>query len=273
MIPILVYPPEEINVSDPSSITILSQSYHQEIIKPTRLGLGVAIAIMTLLAISLIVLIFLNPSTSQLPWFEVLAAILWQTFLYTGLFITAHDAMHGSVYPNHPKINHAMGTIALWLYGFFSYKTLIKKHYLHHRYPASKDDPDFHDDQHQNFFLWYFTFIKNYLTWGQFWGFSFIFHSAYFLLKVPVNNLILFWIIPCILSSLQLFYFGTFLPHKEPQNGYQEPHRAQSNSLPTVLSFLTCYHFGYHEEHHQYPQVPWWRLPAIRKLTTTQPKS
>lgn len=27
------------------------------------------------------------------------------------------------------------------------------------------------------------------------------------------------------------------------------------------LSFLTCYYFGYHLEHHLYPNVPWWRLP------------
>jgi fatty acid desaturase len=23
---------------------------------------------------------------------------------------------------------------------------------------------------------------------------------------------------------------------------------------------LTCYFFGYHLEHHQYPTLPWWRL-------------
>ncbi|MBD3338449.1 MAG: beta-carotene ketolase, partial [Candidatus Lokiarchaeota archaeon] len=23
-------------------------------------------------------------------------------------------------------------------------------------------------------------------------------------------------------------------------------------------------HFGYHWEHHEYPNIPWWRLPAVR---------
>ncbi|MFA9473554.1 MAG: fatty acid desaturase [Filomicrobium sp.] len=27
------------------------------------------------------------------------------------------------------------------------------------------------------------------------------------------------------------------------------------------MSLLTCFHFGYHHEHHLQPDVPWWRLP------------
>jgi hypothetical protein len=41
-------------------------------------------------------------------------------------------------------------------------------------------------------------------------------------------------------------------------------HNARSSSMPIWLSLLTCYHFGYHWEHHEYPYVPWcacgWRL-------------
>jgi beta-carotene ketolase (CrtW type) len=62
-----------------------------------------------------------------------------------------------------------------------------------------------------------------------------------------------------------LFYFGTFLPHREPEEGYSNIHCAQSNSLPVFWSFITCYHFGYHQEHHEYPHVPWWHLPVIYK--------
>lgn len=35
-----------------------------------------------------------------------------------------------------------------------------------------------------------------------------------------------------------------------------------------VFSYITCYHSGYDEEHHEYPSVPWWQLPAIHKLQT-----
>ena len=45
---------------------------------------------------------------------------------------------------------------------------------------------------------------------------------------------------------------------------YDNPHRARSNGYPPWLSFLTCYHFGYHFEHHEYPYVPWWGLSSVR---------
>jgi beta-carotene ketolase (CrtW type) len=32
------------------------------------------------------------------------------------------------------------------------------------------------------------------------------------------------------------------------------------------VSLLTCFHFGYHHEHHDTPWVPWWKLPAQRRL-------
>jgi beta-carotene ketolase (CrtW type) len=82
-------------------------------------------------------------------------------------------------------------------------------------------------------------------------------------LHVAPINLALFALFPSILSSLQLFYFGTFLPHREPKIGYHYPHRSQSHNLPSFWSFMACYHFGYHQEHHEHPDVPWWQLPEI----------
>jgi beta-carotene ketolase (CrtW type) len=32
---------------------------------------------------------------------------------------------------------------------------------------------------------------------------------------------------------------------------------------------VSCYFFGYHLEHHAYPYLPWWRLPAAREQTAT----
>jgi beta-carotene/zeaxanthin 4-ketolase len=28
---------------------------------------------------------------------------------------------------------------------------------------------------------------------------------------------------------------------------------------------ISCYHFGYHEEHHELPHLGWWQLPAARR--------
>jgi len=193
-------------------------------------------------------------------------AMAWQMMLYTGLFITAHDAMHGSVFPDNLKINHTIGTLAVTAYGLFSYQELLRKHWLHHRYPGTEMDPDFHEGNTDNFFIWYFQFMKHYWNWGRIlalvvlsWGINVLFH-------VPALNLLLFWGIPSILSSLQLFYFGTFLTHREPAGGHTNPHRTQSTHFPVLWSLITCYHFGYHQEHHEYPNIPWWQLHRVYRL-------
>lgn len=252
------------------------QSYQPSLqpIKPTSLvinegmftGVIIAFIMIGLWASSLIFLLSLDISNIHFLW--ILLAILLQTFLYTGLFITAHDAMHGLVFPNNPRVNNLIGTIAALLYGLFSYKELLKKHWLHHHHPASELDPDFHDSKHKNFFAWYFHFMKGYWSWTRLIGLILIFQFLNHVVHLPEINLTLFWIISPILSSVQLFYFGTFLTHREPEGGYSNPHRAKSNSLPVFWSFITCYHFGYHKEHHEYPHVPWWKLAEIYRRNT-----
>lgn len=232
-------------------------------------GVAIALLIISLWAISLGFLLIAvtveQISLHSMGWKA--AAILWQTFLYTGLFITAHDAMHGAVSPKHPQINHLIGTLALLLYGLLSYDRLLKAHWLHHHYPASDLDPDFHDGKSTGVVGWYIYFMQRYWSW---WRFLWLF-AAYVILHMLFHfsqaNLILFWIIPFALSSLQLFYFGTFLPHRKPTEGYADIFRTQSNYRPLWWSFLTCYHFGYHHEHHMHPDIPWWRLPAIARIS------
>ncbi len=227
-------------------------------------GLSIALLIISLWTTSLIFLFSIN--ISDLNILELLLAIFFQTFLFTGLFITAHDAMHGVAFCQNIKVNHLMGTISLFLYGFLSYKVLLKKHWMHHNHPASELDPDFHDGKHKNFFAWYFYFMKNYWSWRQIITWIIAFNGIHYILHIPISNLTLFWALPSLFSSLQLFYFGTFLTHSEPFEGYIQPHYAETTSLPIWLSFITCYHFGYHQEHHEYPHLAWWQLPEIYKI-------
>lgn len=237
-----------------------SQPTKLESVSTTK-GIYLAIAIIGVWTISLLLSLFVDIPHTNI--FFIVAIILWQTFLYTGLFITAHDAMHGVVFPTNSKINHFIGLLCVLLYGSLPYKKLLKKHWIHHHSPASESDPDFHNGKHKNFFGWYLHFMKGYWSWGQMISLTIIYNFAHFILHVPRANLNDFWALPAILSSLQLFYFGTFLPHQEPEDGYSEPHRAKTMSCPPWLSFIACYHFGYHEEHHEYPHAPWWQLPKI----------
>ncbi len=227
---------------------------------------GIVIAITIIGLWGAVALFTLSSEISQLSGIQLIAMIGGQTFLYTGLFITGHEAMHGLVFPHNLKLNHLIGAVAVLLYAAFPYRKLLKRHWQHHRHPATLLDPDFHDGSNASFWAWYSQFLGRYWSWWQFGYLIVVLGMMNYWLHVSLLNLLLFVLMPSLLSSLQLFYFGTFLPHRQPSEGYQYPHCAQSNTFPVVLSFLTCYHFGYHLEHHQYPTVPWWLLPKVKSL-------
>lgn len=185
-----------------------------------------------------------------------------QSFLNIGLFITAHDAMHGTLSPDYPKFNQGLGTLCLLLYAGFSFKKLKSQHILHHRFPATEQDPDFARNHNERLFNWFFHFIKNYFGLKEF-IFMTIMVTFVTLMSGSLLKMLLIYALPSMTSALQIFYFGTYLPHRTPPEGHTHPDRAISNSYSTWVSFLTCYHFGYHQEHHETPAVPWWKLPEV----------
>jgi beta-carotene ketolase (CrtW type) len=188
-------------------------------------------------------------------------AILWQMHLYTGVFITAHDAIHGVVVPQHKRLNYWIGFLCATLFAFNNYSKLSKKHHEHHKFVVSDKDPDYYDG---NFFRWYLKFALEYVTIWQ----ILLMAVSYNLLKLvfPMENLILFWEIPAILSTLQLFYFGTYLPHRG-EHAHNDPYKSRSQALNHTLAFLSCYFFGYHHEHHAKPYLPWWKLAEAKEQT------
>lgn len=203
------------------------------------------------------------------PWL-IIITIGVRTFLQTGLFITAHDAMHRSVLPQNQKINDWIGAIALTIYAFLPYEVLRKKHQLHHRAPTSPTDPDFCKHHQNNPVYWYIAFMKGYLDVPRSGilstGLILTFLLLWQLEHIPMPNLLLYWILPMGLSSIQLFYFGTFLPHRQQPGIPQNRHFSGTSNYSTLWSFLTCYHFGYHWEHHEHPNLPWYQLPIVNGI-------
>lgn len=177
--------------------------------------------------------------------------IFVQMHLFTGLFITAHDAMHGTVSAN-KTINNILGGLAVFLYAGFFYKNLYRKHHLHHSDVHTDLDPDY---SKHGFFRWYFSFMLNYVTIIQFVIMAVVFN----ILKIWLDqaNLLIFWVLPSLISTLQLFYFGTYLPHKGEHDNEFFASTLKKNH---IVAFFTCYFFGYHLEHHQKPNMPWWQL-------------
>jgi beta-carotene ketolase (CrtW type) len=196
----------------------------------------------------------------------LVAMICW---LNVGMFIVAHDAMHGSLAPGRTATNRALGRTALLLYAGFSYDRLIVEHMAHHREPGTAGDPDFSVDHPDRFWPWYLAFFRHYFGWQQLAFLSAV-TLAYLMLGASYVNILLFWALPAILSSLQLFYFGTYLPHRSDEQPFSDHHNARTNHYGWLTSLLSCFHFGYHHEHHLAPHVPWWRLPEERRRSLSR---
>ena len=219
-------------------------------------GIFYAIAIVALWALSLTYLLHYKIDFRD-PLIYVF--VLIQMHLYTGVFITAHDAIHGVVVPNNKKLNYGIGFLCATIFAYNNYEKLSRKHHLHHAHVVSEEDPDYYDG---NFFRWYLKFALEYVTIWQ----ILLMAVTYNLLKLffPMENLIVFWEIPAILSTLQLFYFGTYLPHRGEHHP-SDKFKAKSQKLNHFFAFITCYFFGYHHEHHAYPYLPWWNLAKAKE--------
>lgn len=231
--------------------------------RQTAVGLALAAAIMLSVIGLHVYAVFFYGWT----WYEVvlapalIALICW---LDVGLFIVAHDAMHGSITPFRPELNRAIGRLCLALYAGFSFDRLIGKHFDHHRFSGTPDDPDFHDTDSHRFWPWYMSFLRRYFGMRELMIIGFLLTGYVILLGASPINVALFWGLPAILSSIQLFYFGTYLPHRHGDEPFGDRHQARSNDYGWMWSLLTCFHFGYHHEHHEHPYAPWWRLPRFR---------
>ena len=252
--------PAKADLPTPHNSGLISDTENNSVV-----SMAIAIAIISLWFASAIALLRLQ--LSEVPLMVILIAVWLRAFLHTGMFIIIHDSIHGVVSKNR-RLNDFLGYVAAFLYAILPYQTLAENHRIHHRYPATELDPDFYQENPHSFWLWYASFMKDYQKgnqfWILFWGMTVIFWILIFL-GISIPNIFLFWVIPIIISSLQLFTFGIYLPHRPQSEGYSDRHRAKSSNYSMWLSFVTCYHFGYHWEHHQYPNLPWYKLPLVRK--------
>ena len=234
-----------------------------EVKRQGPIGTLLASAIVASWVVLHIATVFFLPLTGP-SLFVAPLLILTICWLNVGLFIIAHDAMHGSLAPGFASRNLWFGRLALGLYAGFRFDRLKRLHMKHHGKPGSADDPDFHADEPTRFWPWYQAFMRRYFGLMEFLVLSMAV-AVYMLIGAPKSNLLLFWALPALLSSMQLFYFGTYLPHRHDGRAFADKHNARTNQFGWLLSLLTCFHFGYHHEHHLSPHVPWWRLPAERK--------
>ncbi|TQF09975.1 fatty acid desaturase [Myxococcus llanfairpwllgwyngyllgogerychwyrndrobwllllantysiliogogogochensis] len=199
----------------------------------------------------------------ELPWDSPLTwlHVALQAWLCTGLFITGHDAMHGTV-ARQSWVNETVGTVACFLFAGLSYRRLVLNHHAHHEQPTGDADPDF-STRTQSFWPWLGTFMARYTTLPQLGVMAAKFNIFVFM-GVSQPRILAFWVLPAVLGTLQLFYFGTYQPHRRPETPDMAPHHARTLPRNHLWAMLSCFFFGYHWEHHQSPGTPWWRLWRVK---------
>ncbi len=189
----------------------------------------------------------------------IAACFAVRAYLTTGLFITAHDAMHGSV-SRTPWLNGLIGRVACFSFAAMSYARLVRNHRLHHASPATVGDPDYAATR--SFAAWFLRFMARYTTATQLVAMAAIYNILH--LRYDDASLWLYWAGPSLAASLQLFYFGTYRPHVGPHDAQMGPHRARTLPSGHARAMLSCYFFGYHREHHESPRTPWWALWTLK---------
>ena len=226
-------------------------------------GVSLALAIVAAWTAAHVVPIFLIDWAATPLWVAV-PFVAVETWLFVGLFIVAHDAMHGSLAPGRPAVNRGLGRLALFLYCGFAYDRLLPEHHKHHRRPGTALDPDYDPDHPDRFLPWFLRFLRHYFGVRELLTLAAMMAAYAWLFSPPLRALMAFYALPAVLSAFQLFYFGTYRPHRLEEAEFADEHRARSDGFPWLVSLLTCFHFGYHHEHHVTPTTPWWRLPAAR---------
>jgi beta-carotene ketolase (CrtW type) len=195
----------------------------------------------------------------------LVGVVVVQAWLSTGLFIIAHDCMHGAFAPGRPARNRTVGRTALMLYAGLDYDRMMPAHFAHHRHVGTHKDPDFNADAPRHLVRWFLRFFRNYYTHMQLVRITVV-ACIYLLLGASLVNFAVFWAVPALMALAQLFVFGTYLPHRHGNGPFADHHRARSVGPGGLVSLISCFHFGgYHHEHHHHPQTPWWRLPYARE--------
>ena len=236
-------------------------------IRQTTIGLVLALAIFgTWLSVHLWAMFLFRIDAGNV-WLVPFVFAL-QCWLSVGMFIVAHDAMHGSLAPRFPRLGQAIGAVLLFLYAGFGWRRMRDAHFEHHRHTGTDADPDFNAANPKAFWPWYATFLQRYFgPLSMIWVWTVVL-TYFFVLGVPPENIALLYGFPAIASSLQLFYFGTYRPHRhegEAAQQFADRHQSRSNDYGAARSLFTCFHFGYHHEHHLAPGTPWWALPEKHK--------
>lgn len=201
----------------------------------TRLGLF-ALVFGSWLAVHLWALLAFTISARN--WLLVLPIFALQCWLSVGLFSVAHGAMHGSLAPGLAQVTAMVGALLLLICAGFGWQKLRTAHFDHAgmsaQQPIRISMPAIRSTS-QHFWAWCRLFLRRHFGWRSMACVGTVVLVYLTAFGALLKNIVLLYGLPAFASSLQLFCFGSYCPHRR-----EGPASA---------------------DHHRSPSVPWWGLP------------
>jgi fatty acid desaturase len=217
------------------------------------------------------------------------------------LMILMHDGVHRRLYSNR-KFNDWIAEIVLAWPNLISARAYRINHFGHHRYLNTLADPDWARRQGDD--AW--VFPKKVWDLGQILlrdisglnafrllmlarrlvskdtgmtrSFIMMRYAFYAVLAIVIGfagltkPVLLYWVLPMFTWLIFIFRIRSIAEHSAIEG--RDVAYAQTRTVhPTVLEriFLAPKHVNYHLEHHFFPSVPFYRLPALHALLMTKP--
>jgi beta-carotene ketolase (CrtW type) len=192
-----------------------------------------------------------------------LAISPWLVCCFTGLFILAHEAIHGTLLPGHPRLGHALGWLFAFAYAFMDYGRLRARHAEHHRAPGRETDPDAHPSG--RFLPHFAVFLFRYLRLSQLALLVFAGNAVG--QAGHTRAMLCAYVGPAVVSTLIVFTVGIFLVHHPKLRAAgvaDERHRSVGVDLGGAGSLLAILFFNTHWLHHEHPHLTWLQLGLFR---------
>ncbi len=217
------------------------------------------------------------------------------------LMILMHDGVHRRLYSNR-TFNDWVAEVVLAWPNLISARAYRINHFGHHRYLNTPEDPDWARRQGDD--AW--VFPKKVWDLGQILlrdisglnafrllmlarrlvskdtgmtrSFIMVRYAFYAVLAILIGGaglmkpVVLYWVIPMFTWLIFIFRIRSIAEHSAI-DGRDVAYAQTRTVYPTILEriFLAPKNVNYHLEHHFFPSVPFYRLPALHALLMSKP--
>ncbi len=230
--------------------------------------------------------IYLSYLFASMSWlFLLLGAYLVGAFISHALFVMIHECSHQLVFKNHTA-NRLLGLVANLPHLLPSYISFEKYHLKHHAFQGVYDlDSDLPS-------YWEARFVKNNSFMKALWLLLFPVFQAMRIFRIRSTKAIDAWTLLNFLTQIVfgiaiVYFFGwkalaymglsfcfSVGLHPLGARWIQEHYLTEEDHQETYSYYgplnKVAFNVGYHNEHHDFPAIPWNRLPNLKAIAADE---